>query len=83
MNVLVLGCLWVLVGTATALMPMRYQYLPGFLLLLSAPVLIWKIGVAYGWLPLLLVTAAFASMFRKPLRALALWALGGRGESGP
>ena len=76
MNVLVLGCLWVLAGACVAMLPMRYQYLPGSVLLLAAPWLIWQIGVEYGWLPLLLATAAFISMFRKPLRYLTLRALG-------
>ncbi len=76
MNALMLGCVWVLVATGVALLPMRYQYIPGALLLLAAPVLIWQIGLSYGWVPLVLAAAAFVSMFRKPLRYLALRAAG-------
>lgn len=70
MNILVLGCLWVLAASATAMLPMRYQFPPGLALLIAAPVLIWQIGAEYGWLPLLLAAAAFVSMFRKPLKHL-------------
>ncbi|NDR56569.1 DUF2484 family protein [Aliiruegeria sabulilitoris] len=81
MNVLVLGCLWVLLGAATAMLPLRYQTLPGLTLLLSAPWLVWQIGGDYGWLPLLLATVAVLSMFRKPLRYLALRVTGATRES--
>ncbi|SDJ94605.1 DUF2484 family protein [Aliiruegeria lutimaris] len=80
MNVLVLGCIWVLLGAATAMLPIRYQTLPGLALLLSAPWLIWQIGSEYGWLPLLLAIAAVLSMFRKPLRYFALRATGATRE---
>ncbi|PRY26004.1 uncharacterized protein DUF2484 [Aliiruegeria haliotis] len=76
MSVLVLGCLWVVAATIVALLPMRYQFIPGFALLLAAPVLLWMVGREWGWLPLLLALAAFISMFRKPLRYLTLRALG-------
>ncbi len=76
MNALLWGCIWVVAATCVAFLPMRYQYLPGFALLLAAPVLIWQIGAAYGWPALLLAAFAFVSMFRKPLRYMALRAMG-------
>lgn len=76
MNALVLGSVWVVAATVVALLPMRFQILPGLALLLAAPLLIWRIGVEFGWLPALLGLAAFVSMFRKPLRYLALRAIG-------
>ncbi len=76
MNVLVLGCIWVVLGAGTATLPIRYQTVPGLVLLLSAPWLFWQIGSQFGWLPLLVAVAAFLSMFRKPLRYLALRAVG-------
>ncbi len=66
------ACLWVLLGTVTALMPMRRQYLTGIPLLIAAPVLIVWLGAAHGWWLAALGLAAFASMFRNPLRYL--WA---------
>ena len=37
---LILGCLWVLVAAATAMLPMRRQMVPGLALLVAAPVLL-------------------------------------------
>jgi thiol:disulfide interchange protein len=76
MNALILGSLWVVAATVVALLPMRFQILPGLALLAAAPWLIWRIGVEFGWLPSLLALAAFVSMFRKPLRYLALRTMG-------
>ena len=36
MNALILGCIWVLAATGVAMLPMRYQYVPGLALLLAA-----------------------------------------------
>ncbi len=44
MTLLVLSCLWVIAGVGVAMLPMRYQYVPGAALLLAAPVLIYLIG---------------------------------------
>lgn len=66
-----LSCLWVLAATATALLPMRYQYPPGLALLISAPVLIVWLGAVHGWWLSVAALAAFGSMFRKPLAHLA------------
>lgn len=76
MTPLVLGGLWVLAATATAFLPMRRQMVPGLALLVAAPVLLVWIGLAHGWLWLVFVLFAFASMFRRPLRHFLKRALG-------
>lgn len=63
-----LAIAWVLAGTAVAFLPMRRQYLPGSILLFSAPVLIALLWVQYGWIAGLGALFAFLSMFRNPLR---------------
>lgn len=69
--VLIAACLWVLAATVTAMLPMRYQRIAGIPLLLGAFALIWLIWRDYGALPGVLALAAFVSMFRRPLTALA------------
>lgn len=64
---LILGCLWVLASAATAMLPMRWQMVPGLALLAAAPVLLIWIGRAHGWLWLAVGLFAFLSMFRNPL----------------
>ncbi|MEN8894908.1 MAG: DUF2484 family protein [Yoonia sp.] len=77
---LIIGCIWVLAGTVTALLPMRRQYIPVVTLLILAPVLIIWIGYDVGWLVGGLCLAAFLSMFRNPLRYLWARARGQRPE---
>ena len=67
---LTLAILWVLASTIVAFLPMRLQYLPGGLLMLSAPVLILAIGMQYGWVWALPALLAFLSMYRNPFRYL-------------
>lgn len=67
-----LSIVWVLAGTVTALLPMRYQYAPGITLLVAAPVLIVWLGAVHGWWLSALALAAVVSMFRRPL--VYLWA---------
>lgn len=69
---LILGCLWVLAATVTAMVPMRLQYVPGVALLVAAPGVLGLVGYQHGWLIFALCLAAFLSMFRNPLRYL--WA---------
>ena len=79
MTALVAGCLWVLVATGTALLPMRRQMAPGLLLLASAPVLVVWLGLAMTWWLSVVALLSFMSMFRRPLGALLRWLLrGGR-----
>jgi len=70
----VLCCLWVLCATAVALLPMRYQYVPGFVLLLAAPGLLIWVMIEAGPIWGLFAMLAFVSMFRRPLRFLAMQA---------
>ena len=76
MTPLVWGAVWVLAATATAMLPMRRQMVPGLALLISAPLLLAWIGVVDGWIWVGLALAGFLSMFRRPLVALAAWAMG-------
>lgn len=59
---------WVFAAALVALLPMRWQYLPGVVLLLAAPVLIVVIAQAVGHWTALAALLAFLSMFRNPLR---------------
>lgn len=73
---LILAALWVIAATVTAFLPMRWQYGPGVVLLVMAPVLIVWLGVDLGWLVAGLAVLAFVSMFRNPLRYLLARARG-------
>lgn len=73
---LIAGCLWVLVATVTAMLPMRRQMAPGLLLLATAPLLILWIAASVAWWVGALALLAFLSMFRRPLGALIGWAMG-------
>ena len=64
----ILAVAWVFASTAVAMLPMRYQYIPGATLMAAAPLLIVYIGVEHGLILGLAALAAFVSMFRKPLR---------------
>ena len=63
-------CLWVLVASIVAMLPMRLQYAPGLALLLAAPFGLAWIASDHGWLIALFGTAAVLSMFRRPLAYL-------------
>ena len=65
-----LGCVWVLLSSVTAMLPMRHQYAPAVTLLIAAPVLLIWLGIDYGWWVSVLCGLAFVSMFRYPLRFL-------------
>ena len=73
---LILGCLWVLASTATAMLPMRRQMVPGVALLLAAPVLLWFIASEHGHLVFGLTLLAALSLFRNPLIYFARRAMG-------
>ena len=77
---LIIAALWVLAATATALLPMRMQYVPGIALLIAAPVLIVWLGIDLGWGWAVAGLLAFASMFRNPLKYLYARARGHRPE---
>lgn len=80
---IILACLWALAATITAMLPMRRQFGPGLVLLLTAPVLIVWLGLAHGWVWVLIGLLAFASMMRNPLRYLIRRARGERPELPP
>ncbi|MEM8775841.1 MAG: DUF2484 family protein [Pseudomonadota bacterium] len=71
MALFVIACLWVLLATIVAFLPMRLQYAPGLILLCLAPILIWLIARDFGPVPAVLGAVAFVSMFRNPLRYFA------------
>jgi hypothetical protein len=73
---LVLGALWVVAATITAMLPMRRQYMPGLALLICAPLLIGWIGWQHGMIWAALGLFAVLSMFRRPLRYFARRVLG-------
>jgi len=74
------ACAWVIVGAFTAALPMRYQMVPGTVLLLTAvPLMIW-LGAENGWLWTLIGLMAFLSMFRRPLTYLLARARGDKPE---
>ncbi len=64
---LIFAALWALAATCVALLPMRYQYVPGVALLVAAPFLIGYIGLQHGIFLALLGLIGFVSMFRNPL----------------
>jgi len=78
---IIISAIWVLAATGTALLPMRLQYVPGFTLLILAPVLVLWLGYDFGWIWSVAAFAAFASMFRNPLRYFLARARGQHPES--
>lgn len=67
MTLIVLSCFWVIAGAVVACLPLRYQYVPGLVLIAAAPVLILLAGAEFGGLAALAATMVVVSMFRKPL----------------
>lgn len=74
---------WVLASAGVAMLPMRWQYVPGLALLLAAPMLIWLIWVRVSPWAALAGLAAFLSMYRNPLRYFWALARGRRPEEPP
>ncbi|MBF9061207.1 DUF2484 family protein [Rhodobacterales bacterium HKCCSP123] len=68
---LTLASLWVIAAAAVAMLPMRWQYAPGLLLLILAIPLAVMVGREVGWAWVAVVVFAVVSMFRRPLGALA------------
>jgi hypothetical protein len=73
---LIAGCLWVLLATLTAMLPMRRQMALELFLLVGAPLLILWIAASVSWQAGLLALLAFLSMFRRPLGAILRWVRG-------
>lgn len=70
---LTLACLWVLAAAGVAMLPMRFQYAPGLILLILAVPLAVFVARDVGVVWVGLVIFAVVSMFRRPL-----WAIGKR-----
>jgi uncharacterized protein DUF2484 len=69
MNLSVIAAvIWVFAATGVAMLPMRRQFPPGFVLLIAAPFLIVWLGLDFGWLVGVGALAGFLSMFRNPIR---------------
>jgi hypothetical protein len=69
-------CIWVVCAAATAMLPLRRQFAPGLLLLLSSLALVVWLAAELGWLAAMLAAFAILSMFRRPLAAMvrrAVW----------
>ena len=64
------ACVWVVAGSIVALLPMRFQIVPGLALLVAAPVVLIWLGLTHGWLPVGIGLLVIISMFRRPLGAL-------------
>lgn len=64
---LISACIWVLLATAVAFLPMRSQYPPGIALLIAAPLILGWIALDHGGWIFAAGTLAFLSMFRNPL----------------
>ena len=73
---LTLACVWAILASITAMLPMRLQMVPGLTLLISAPFLLAWIGWEHGVWWVLIGLAAFLSMFRRPLIYFARRAMG-------
>lgn len=73
---LILGSLWVVASTITAMLPMRRQMVPGVALLLMAPVLLWFIASEHGIWVFGLTLLAALSLFRNPILYFVRRALG-------
>ncbi|WP_439124205.1 DUF2484 family protein [Marivita sp.] len=59
---------WVFASALVAMLPMRWQYMPGVVLLAAAPALIVLIAQSLGLWAALGAALAFVSMYRNPLR---------------
>ena len=69
MSMLLWLCIgWVFASALVAMLPMRWQYLPGVLLLLAAPVLIGSIAKTIGVRAALAAGLAIGPRYRNPLR---------------
>ena len=68
---LISGCVWVLIATFVAMLPMRAQFPPGITLLVVAPFLLGWIAWEHGGWIFAVGLFAFVSMFRNPLLYLA------------
>ncbi|WP_120501865.1 DUF2484 family protein [Roseovarius sp. EL26] len=79
---IICACVWVLLATLVAFLPMRRQFAPGLGLLAATPLLVVWLGYDHGWIWSVVAVLAFVSMFRNPLRYFwRKWR--GAGETAP
>lgn len=64
---LISGCIWVILATLVAFLPMRRQFPPGIALLGAAPLLLGWMAWDHGAWIFAVGSLAFLSMFRNPL----------------
>lgn len=64
---LIAACIWVLIATLVAMLPMRLQYPPGITLLVLVPFGLAWIAYDHGWGFAVAGFLTFVSMFRNPL----------------
>ena len=79
---LILSCVWVLLAVGVAFLPIRWQIVPGFILLVFAAVLLVWLARDHGAWIVLPVVAALLSMFRRPIAALLRLGLGSHSGKG-
>jgi hypothetical protein len=65
---ILLAAAWVFAATGVAFLPLRFQMVPGLVLMAAAPFVIAYLGVQHGWVGAVAGAAGFVSMFRQPLR---------------
>ena len=70
-------CVWALLASVTALLPLRVQYAPAIMLAIVVPFLLIFLGFEHGLGAVALGLAAFVSLFRVPLLNVARQMIGG------
>jgi len=64
---LITGCIWAILATFVAFLPMRRQFPPGIVLLIAAPLVLGWIAWDHGAWIFAAGLIGFLSMFRNPL----------------
>jgi hypothetical protein len=69
-------CVWALLASVTALLPLRVQYAPAIMLAIVVPFLLIFVGFEHGLGAVALGLTAFISLFRVPLLYVARQMIG-------
>lgn len=69
-------CVWALLASVTALLPLRVQYAPAIMLAIVVPFLLIFVGFEHGLGAVALGLVAFVSLFRVPLLYVARQMIG-------
>ena len=69
-------CVWALLVSVTALLPLRVQYTPAIMLVIVVPFLLIFAGFEHGFGVVAIGLAAFVSLFRVPLLYVARQMIG-------